>query len=235
VIDLRQGRWGDVLADVGEVDAVICDPPYGERTHRGNQDMSNRFGGAERRDLSYHSWLDGDVHEFVDAWAARCRGWMACMTDTDLALVWRNAYERAGRYAFAPVPVLAPRVRLMGDGPASAAVYLMVARPRNRRMATWGALPGYYMAGVDRAGHIGGKPLALMRSIVRDYSRPGDLVCDPCAGGATTLIAAAIEGRRAVGAELDPETFAKAEARIAKGYTPVMRFDELTGEQAGLL
>ena len=29
-IDLRCGRWQDVLADVGEVDAVICDPPYAE-------------------------------------------------------------------------------------------------------------------------------------------------------------------------------------------------------------
>jgi site-specific DNA-methyltransferase (adenine-specific) len=65
----------------------------------------------------------------------------------------------------------------------------------------------------------GGKPLWLMQQLVRDYSRPGDLVCDPCAGGATTLIAAAIEGRRAVGAELDPTTYRKAQARIAKGYT----------------
>jgi len=40
---------------------------------------------------------------------------------------------------------------------------------------------------------IGGKPMWLMRALVRDYSRPGNLVCDPCAGGATTLIAAAIE------------------------------------------
>ena len=61
-----------------------------------------------------------------------------------------------------------------------------------------------------------------MQAIVRDYSRPGDLICDPCAGGATTLIAAATEGRRAVGAEMDPKTYALAQARIAKGHTPNM-------------
>lgn len=65
----------------------------------------------------------------------------------------------------------------------------------------------------------GGKPLWLMQALVRDYSLPGDLIVDPCAGGATTLIAAAIEGRRAVGAELDENTYRKAQARIAKGYT----------------
>jgi site-specific DNA-methyltransferase (adenine-specific) len=59
-----------------------------------------------------------------------------------------------------------------------------------------------------------------MRAIVSDYSKRGDLICDPCAGGATTLLAAAMEGRRAVGSEMDPNTFALAQKRIAKGYTP---------------
>lgn len=66
---------------------------------------------------------------------------------------------------------------------------------------------------------MGGKPLGVMRSIVRDYSRPGDLVCDPFAGGATTLLAAAMEGRRAVGAECDMAAYAAAMTRIRQGYT----------------
>lgn len=68
---------------------------------------------------------------------------------------------------------------------------------------------------------MGGKPLWLMRAIVGDYTNPGDVVVDPCAGGGTTLIAAAELGCTAIGAELDPETYAKAQARIAKGYTPM--------------
>jgi DNA modification methylase len=66
---------------------------------------------------------------------------------------------------------------------------------------------------------VGSKPLWLMRALVRDYSRPGDLVCDPCAGGGTTLAAARAEGRRSVGAELDPETWRKACERLAKPST----------------
>jgi DNA modification methylase len=58
-----------------------------------------------------------------------------------------------------------------------------------------------------------------MRALVRDYSRKGDLVCDPTAGAATTLIAAATEGRRAVGAEVDPDTYRLAQERIARGFT----------------
>jgi DNA modification methylase len=66
----------------------------------------------------------------------------------------------------------------------------------------------------DPDHHIGGKPLSIMLEIVRDYSRAGDTVCDPTSGGATTLIAAHTLGRRAIGAEMDPVTAAKAQARI---------------------
>ena len=245
MIDLRLGRWEDVLADVDEVDAVICDPPYGDRTHAGH-DAGVGLGG-KRRSLCYTAWTVTHVHGFVQAWAPQTRGWMACMTSDDLIPAWRAAYAAAGLCDFAPVPWVAPgsRVRLAGDGPSCWTVYLMVARPRNIRMARWGTLPGAYTIGAANHGtfaqgaqqgrHIGGKPLPLMRAIVRDYSRPGDLVCDPCAGGATTLLAAAIEGRRAVGSEVDPETYAKAQARIARGYTPRMRFDQIKGEQQDLL
>lgn len=43
--ELRLGRYQDVLADVGEVDAVIVDAPYGGRTHNGQR--------HSRRDYQY--------------------------------------------------------------------------------------------------------------------------------------------------------------------------------------
>lgn len=59
------------------------------------------------------------------------------------------------------------------------------------------------------------KPVDLMRHYVLNSSQPGDLVMDPYAGSATTLIAAANAGRRAVGFEKDPEIFRVACARMA--------------------
>ena len=81
-------------------------------------------------------------------------------------------------------------------------------------------MPGAYLPGArEKMDVVGGKPLWLMKAIVRDYTNKGDLVCDPCAGGATTLIAAASMGRKAVGAEVDPKTYAKAQKRISRGFT----------------
>jgi site-specific DNA-methyltransferase (adenine-specific) len=212
-IDLRLGDWRDVLADV-ECDALITDPPYGARTHEGHDAVEGVNG--DRQSLSYASWGPDDVCEFVGHWAQRTRGWMCVMSCTDLANVWRDAFHDSGRYAFHSLPcvIRGASVRLAGDGPSSWSVCLTVSRPRNKKFSTWGTLPGAYVGKRRTGGHIGGKPDWLMSAIIRDYTRPGDLVCDPCAGGGTTLVAAESLGRKAVGAEIDPETHAKAMARI---------------------
>jgi len=143
-----------------------------------------------------------------------------CLSDSELCGAYREAYEANGLTGFQPVGVLIPgmTVRMAGDGPSSWMLYANVARPK--RLSKWGTLPGGYTGGPGERVHIGGKPLWLMRALVRDYTKPGDLVCDPCAGAATTLIAAAEENRRSIGAEVDGETFEVAKKRIAAGYTP---------------
>jgi len=216
---LRLGRWQDALADI-ECDALIVDAPYSARTHGGHDRQVARLH-AERPDLmkraiNYEGWTPEDVAAFVQHWSRRTRGWIVTITDHVLAPVWADALAGQGRYVFAPLPWLATgsRVRLAGDGPSSWTCWIIVARPRTgedrngRPFSRWGTLPGAYLHTSDRGGHIGGKPLALMEALVRDYSRPSDLVCDPCAGYGTTLAAALRQGRQAVGAEMDPETHA---------------------------
>ena len=98
---------------------------------------------------------------------------------------------------------------------------MMVSRPRNREFATWGCLPGAYEGPtVKDAGIAGTKPLDLMRAIVRDYSRPGDLVCDPFVGSGTTALAALMENRRFIGAEQKKEHYDLALTRLSRGYVP---------------
>ena len=224
---LFSGRWQDALAHVDRVDAVICDPPYGARTHEGHNEAEQQVrtltGQATRTAIAYDAMTPSEVHAFVEAWAPRCGGWMVAMTSHDLIDAYEQAYRNAGRLPFAPVPIIQKRPRLVGDGPSSWAVYAMVSRPRTREFSTWGCLPGAYEAPTEKGvGIAGAKPLDLMCSIVRDYSRPGDLVCDPFVGSGTTLLAAMTEGRRAIGAEEKPEHYEIARKRIARGYTPTM-------------
>ena len=61
---------------------------------------------------------------------------------------------------------------------------------------------------------MGGKPLKLMQLVVGDYSKIGETICDPCMGGATTLVACERMGRKGIGIEIDPVTFEKACRRV---------------------
>lgn len=235
-IDLRLGDWRKVLADVESVDAVITDPPYGERTHAGhNLSAAGHKGvgndGSCRTALQYKYWKEEDVFEFVSVFSQRCSGWFVAMTSHDLAPAWQMAYRKEGLYSFAPLPFVSPgsRVRLSGDGPSGWTAWIMVARPRS--LSRWGTLPGWYDGPSRDLEVVGGKPLWLMRAIIRDYTRPGDMIVDPFAGGGTTLIAAAMEGRSAIGAEIDPKTYDLAQKRIRRGWTPSLFARQSTPKQ----
>jgi site-specific DNA-methyltransferase (adenine-specific) len=226
-MELRLGDYREVLDGV-ECDAVITDPPFSGRTHIGQRygaGLSGAGYATERRAIAYAEWGDAEVYGAVNAWHRMARGWVCPMSDSDLSPMWREFLGNVGRVTFQPIPCVmrGMNVRLCGDGPSSWAVYLNASRPRTLEFAKWGTLPGAYTGGTGDRVHIGGKPLWLMRDIVRDYSRLGDLVCDPCAGAGTTLLAAAIEGRRAIGAEVDPETFELAVERLSQPYTPALQ------------
>ena len=246
MIDLRCGDWRDVLGDV-ECDALICDPPYSARTDKGYRSATDykeivaferkdrvrknkrkvSTGGpisAGRFELPYAPITEEWARAFVESWATRARDWMVIFGDHVSHAWFESAMSACGLITFAPVPWVrtdsAPRFN--ADGPASSCEWIAIGRhkglPRVRL-----SRPGFYLGTIhDEKIVTGGKPLWLMRAIVRDYSRPGDIVCDPCAGGATTLLAAAMEGRCAVGAEMDPATYAKAMKRVARGYTPLL-------------
>lgn len=230
LIDLRLGRWQDVLADVTTCDSILCDPPYSARTHEGMRVGDALTGSGNpyvRVGVAYETWTPRHVYEFCQAWTTRTRGWIVAMTSHDLC----RSFERSmrTRYVFPPLPFveLGKQPRLSGDGPASWTCWIMVARPRDATANQWGSLPGAYVplpGNGSQADRVikGGKPLWLMRAIVRDYTRPGDLVVDPFCGGGTTALACAIEGRRCITSEQSVDTYEKARKRLARGFTPEM-------------
>lgn len=222
---IHLGRWEDVLAGV-EPHTVIADPPYGERTHTWSRIVNKRQSDdCTRTAIDYAHWPPADVSAFVSSWASRSKCWIVAMTSHDLVPHWMAAYDAAGWYSFPPLGILITGmgVRMGADGPASWTLHLCVARRRAKKLhdgsgkAIWRALPGGYTgpAASEMAGGRG-KPAWLCEALVRDYSDPGMLVCDPCAGWGNGLVAARDLGRRWVGAEMDPTAHAVA-SRVLRG------------------
>lgn len=67
--------------------------------------------------------------------------------------------------------------------------------------------------------HPSQKPIEFMRWLIRTYTNPGDLILDNVCGSGTTLAAAVVEGRRAIGIELEEEFCEMAATRLHSGAT----------------
>ena len=66
----------------------------------------------------------------------------------------------------------------------------------------------------ERSTHPTQKPLNILQDLIRCYSNPGDLILDPFAGSASTLIAAHNENRKALGFEIEETFYLEARERI---------------------
>jgi len=58
------------------------------------------------------------------------------------------------------------------------------------------------------------KPIELMRQILRDYSKEGEIIFDPFLGSGSTAIACKLDKRNYIGCEISPEYCKIAEDRI---------------------
>lgn len=76
----------------------------------------------------------------------------------------------------------------------------------------------------EKDWHPWQRPLGEVENLVRYFSRPGDLVIDPCGGGFTTAIACQRENRRFVGCDTDKAAVAKGQERLKLEQTqPVLQ------------
>ncbi|MDA8313905.1 MAG: class I SAM-dependent methyltransferase [Actinomycetota bacterium] len=108
-----------------------------------------------------------------------------------------------------------PCCRRRREEPVPLAVWPVAQQTAQRQRA------GRYDPG--SVAHPGKMLPALARRIVAEYSKEGDLVCDPLCGIGTTLVEAASLGRRAVGLELEPGWARLARANLRSALDPKHR------------
>ncbi len=80
----------------------------------------------------------------------------------------------------------------------------------------------------QRTGYATQKPVSLLDRIILCSTKPGDLVADVCCGSGTTLISAAGNGRRFLGADVSRSAFTASRKRLAN--TAVQCYAPFTGQ-----
>ncbi len=218
------------LADLS-VDATISDPPYEAEAHeKGKRQNPTSGAGKEERGKRHVRVVDDGIKFAAITELQRSTVAIEITRVTmRLALVfcqveavhlWRAAFAAAGELTYRrTIPWVKPDAMpsLHGRWPGQSFEALMLF-VRSGSKAPIGGKARYYDCvkerGLTRA-HPTAKPLELMRQIVADFTRVGELVLDPFAGSGSTGVACGMLGRRFVGWELDPGYYEIARRRLS--------------------
>lgn len=231
------------VPDLG-VDVTITDPPYSAKTHEaqrrghiGHEKGKGRAAFSRSIDLGFDALTPGLRAVVAGELARITRRWVLVFTDAEGTRGWIDALEGAGleHVRVGCWVKVGSTPQFTGDRPASGHEEIVIAhRPGKKRWngggqhAVWSVPIALDRGGKGRRLHTTQKPLALMETLVRLFSDPGELIADPFAGSGTTGVAAVRLGRRFVGWERQEKYAAAASKRLeATRYQP-----ELFAEKA---
>jgi site-specific DNA-methyltransferase (adenine-specific) len=232
----------EVLPTLGQVDHVITDPPYSEKTHaaaaaaaRDLPDGSKRRVYASGGNGFGFDHISSEMRHSVAELVAVCvRRWVLLFSDSEGVGEWMRACQGAGldhvRIGHWLKVGAAPQ--FTGDRPGNRTEAIEIAHPRGRKRWNSGGKHALWEHPIDaiaskksgegRSQHLTPKPLSLMLELVADFTDPGDLVLDPFCGSGTTGVACLRLGRRFIGVEKDATYAAVARERLeaeARGLT----------------
>jgi DNA modification methylase len=206
--DPSTGRWPANLV-LSHAEGCV---PAGTRRVRtvadsGRSPATSGYAGGPR--MPGRTYADADGMEAVEAWEC-VEGCPVAELDRQSGVL-TSGFMAAGteREGLGYRGGLGSRVRndTIGDvGGASRFFYVAKASTAERSA---GLPPG------TRNTHPTVKPVALMRWLCRLVTPPGGLLLDCFCGSGSTLVAARLEGFRAIGIDEDPESVETARQRVA--------------------
>lgn len=212
-------------------DLLLTDPPYGNGYKTNSRDVLPQFDG-----------IHGDDDE--------------SMVLEVLKLAWRGLRINRHGYVFGPITpaqVVTSEVGGMahliwdkssmsaGDltipwGKSHEPIWFGVKRYPGKRSEKTGQLAARLRRGtvlrVNRSGetsrsHPTQKPVALLTQLIEMSSNPDELILDPFMGTGSSLVAALLEGRRAIGIEIDSSYCREAISRIQKAQKLIQELRSL--------
>lgn len=225
----------EILQDLGRFGHIICDPPYEKSLHDSKNKLQTRLredGGPNLRGLDFPP-IDEIRIRFINLCAPNTDGWFIAFCTVEGTWEWATAINSSPmKYKRACVwikPDSTPQ--LNGQCPAQGYECFVTAWA-GKGHSRWngGGKRGVYTHLVnnqERQGeHPTEKPRRLMSEIIMDFTKFGELICDPFMGSGTTGVSAVMAGRRFIGIEMNPGFFDIACRRIEQAYRQPRLFAE---------
>lgn len=235
-VTLVRGDCFDLLPTIpdGSVDMILCDLPYGT--------TQNHWDVCLPLDRLWSEWRRvAKKNAAVVLFAAQPFTTTLISSNRDefrYCWYWKKDYPVGGVYShvqpmrciedicvfYRRMPTYQPQGLRALEKPVSAGKLLGPTYDRaSRKSAKARYLTGYpthlLCFGQDgRPGerdHPTQKPVALLRYLIKTYTKEGEVVLDSCMGSGSAGVAAVETGRQFIGMELDPKYFGAAQRRIA--------------------
>lgn len=207
-IDLRCGDCLELMKSIPDksIDLIITDPPYGKKADKG----TNGFGCAKNR--RYKGGWDNkrppkEAFEEMFRIAKNViifggNYFADMLPPSNCWIFWDKKGDIAFQNPFA-------------DGEL---IYTTFKKPVKRIVFKQ---QGFITDSKDERYHPTQKPSELVQELIELFTKPGDLICDPYAGGGTVGVACINTGRRFIGIELDQGFFEIATKRTQEAAKAV--------------
>jgi site-specific DNA-methyltransferase (adenine-specific) len=199
-VELHLGDCLEVMRGMADksVDAVITDPPYG----MGKAFQNDRPDEADSLFMRATDEIDRIcVGNFLAFWSAQ-RLEKVSEFKPKRILIWNKTFA-----LYTPNNV----------GYRYEPIFWMRGKSAYQKCGDiYECYPIAFKSQPESTNHPTQKPVALIKSMLLDYTHEGDTILDPFMGSGTTGVACVQTGRNFIGIEIDPTYFAIAEKRIAE-------------------
>ena len=220
-VTLYLGDCREILPTLQGVRHIITDPPYEDELHNAMGSIRRNDGRQMVQDLGFEG-INASREDVAAALVKAAEGWLIVFTLAEGVRAWRDPIQAAGGKWDTTLAWIKPDAspRFNGQG-AARGFECAVTAWCGKGYRSWnaGGKRGIYThcVNVGRQGeHPTEKPLSLMAELLRDYTNPGELICDPFCGSGTTGVAAVKSGCRFVGIERDHKWFDQSRRRISE-------------------
>ena len=208
---IYHGDCREILPYLPTVDHVITDPPYSERTHNG----ARTAGDGSETLIDFASIEFSALRDLVGAWNVARWVIMTCdlAHSAGLILTPPDGFEfiRQGVWI---KPNGSPQ--FTGDRPAQGWESVAILHKPGKKRWNGGGFPAVWTCNKINGRHPTEKPIDLFTSFINLFTDKDETILDPFMGSGTTLEAAKLMGRKAIGIELEEKYCEIAARRLAQ-------------------
>lgn len=234
-VQLYSGDNRSLAAVVAKCDHILTDMPFSAKTHAGassNPAGWESGGNSARPIVDFDSVSADQVLDYLALWGPKTRAWVISFLDWRHMLPVADALEgqshpsglRFVRHGIWDKPNGSPS--FSGDRPAQGWEAIAIMHRLGGRMA-WngGGKRGVWCANKVNGAHPTEKPQKLLEALIRDFTKPGDVIVDPFAGSFAVAQACKRLGRKCIAIELDPK-YAEVGAKRCAWTVPLATVEE---------